>query len=205
MDRRRLFGNGLKNFGGLMRDVVHEHKKQKRELARGDTTNKPAEFFRPPFALPEPQFLDACTKCNDCQDACPEGAIYKHFEPSSINNLTPVMDTNALPCAMCEDTPCVTACGEGALLRPDDEVAKVGLARVYVDGCATWNGIDPECKLCLDLCPLPEKALHLDSQGRMRVRNSLCDGCGHCVSHCPEGPVAIEIVPLTKDRRQPTE
>ena len=204
MDRRRLFGNGFKNFGSLMRDVVHEHKKQKRELAKGDTTHKPAEFFRPPYAIAEPLFLDACTRCNDCQDACPEGSIYKHFAPSDNTNLTPVMEPNSIPCAMCEDTPCVTACEEGALVK-NEEGIKVGLARIYIDNCATWTGVDPECNSCLDLCPLPEKALHLDKEGRMRVRNSICDGCGHCVSHCPEGPMAIEIVPLTESRKVPTE
>ena len=205
MDRRRLLGRSFKNFGGLMRDVVHEHKKQKRELAKGDTTNKPAELFRPPHAIPEPLFLDACTRCNDCQDACPEGSIYKHFDPGDKTNLTPVMDTNSLPCAMCEDTPCVTACNEGALVKREGDKTKVGLARIYIDHCLTWTGEDPDCHSCLDLCPLEEKAIHLDSQGRMRVRNSICDGCGHCVSHCPEGPMAIEIVPLTEMRKTPTE
>ena len=201
MDNRRNLFRGVKNFGSLMRDIVHEHKELKKELNKDE--NAPAEFFRPPGALPEPDFLDKCTRCNDCMEACTPGAIYKHFDPMSKANLTPIIAQDVIPCELCEDTPCVTACQEDALVLEKGETAIVGKVQIYIDNCLTWNGIDSECSECYDNCPLPEKALKIDKDGHMRVLNSLCTGCGLCTHVCPEFPGAIKVVPLTEDRKTP--
>lgn len=202
MHRRKLISEGFKGFGGLIRQAVQETKKARREEAK--PVDGPADLFRPPGALPEHDFLNACTKCNDCMDACPHGIIYKHFDTYSNANLTPVISPSCMPCEMCEDTPCVTACDEGALVLAEGEKPKIGIARIYIDHCFTWTG-EAECTACEELCPLPDKAIAADSQGRMRVKPALCDGCGHCVSHCPVGPDAIEVVALTNERTQPTD
>ena len=201
MENRRSLFRGFKNFGSLMRDVVHEHKELKKELNKNP--NAPAEFFRPPGALPEAEFLNKCTQCNDCMEACTPGAIYKHFDPNSKANLTPIIAQDVIPCELCEDTPCVTACQEGALVLEEDEKPVIGKVQIYIDNCYSWNGIDPECSACAEACPLPEKAIVADSQGRMRVKTALCNGCALCTHVCPEFHNAIKVVALTEERTAP--
>ena len=68
-------------------------------------------------AVPEQQFLDGCTRCNACIEACPHDAIV--LAPSRLREAagTPMIDPHKQPCWMCHDTPCVTAC-EPRVLDP---------------------------------------------------------------------------------------
>jgi ferredoxin-type protein NapG len=84
------------------------------------------DWLRPPGAVEELLFLERCTKCNDCVTACPPGAIAAHPRDG-----TPVLFADQSPCLLCEDLPCITACGTEALL-PVEGISHVrmGIATV---------------------------------------------------------------------------
>lgn len=193
MDRRSLFGKSIFEFGGLVKRAFEEKRREE-----ADAAGLPPKLFRPPGALAEKDFLDKCTHCNDCIEACPHGVVFKHFESHSPDNLTPTLSPGVMPCRMCEDVPCAKACTTGALVVPPDRKAMtIGKAEILIDTCLAWNGA--ECTVCLETCPETPKALVLDSENHMRVRESLCTGCGMCEQNCPRGSFAIRIVPLRKE------
>lgn len=73
----------------------------------GDDTVK----MRPPGALPEAEFQQRCTGCDECMKACPFNVIM--IEDQKLRH--PVIYPEKDPCVHCEDTPCITACPTGAL------------------------------------------------------------------------------------------
>lgn len=75
------------------------------------------EFTRPPRALPEADFLAACTRCGDCVRACEPLALRKAGPELGRLYETPIIVPSENPCTLCEGLPCVTACGTGALKR----------------------------------------------------------------------------------------
>ena len=184
VNRRDLFRRSFTEFGSFMREKVDE------KIAE---SMPPPIIFRPPGALDEPQFLDACTKCNECSEACPYGCIYPLYDHNPKIDQTPTITPDLEPCRMCEDFPCIKVCEPKALVMPEKGVKpKIGLAQILIDGCFTWNG--EECDSCHDSCP--EKAIIFDSEKRARVKNSICTGCGECAVACPVGEYALRIVPL---------
>lgn len=162
-------------------------------------------WIRPPFALDELEFLLACTRCNDCIDACSYQVIF----PLAVTNGTQVAHTPALDlinkgCHLCADWPCVQACSTGALQQTqagveeaaDKNVAltaqlDVPLAHVWIDvqACLPYQG--PECGACINSCPIPE-ALCWDTT-RPYINEQNCVGCGLCREACITQPKSILV------------
>src|SRR5690554_4549517 len=67
------------------------------------------DFFRPPGAGDEVEFLTSCTRCGLCREVCPENSI-SLFALTSGAKLaqTPFLDPNVNPCTMCSK--CIDAC-----------------------------------------------------------------------------------------------
>jgi ferredoxin-type protein NapG len=88
----------------------------------GEPDDAPAgpSWLRPPGALPEVEFLRACTRCDLCVKVCPHWALKVATRHDAPPVGTPFLhDPAADACARCPDQPCIGACPTGAL-RPSD-------------------------------------------------------------------------------------
>lgn len=151
-------------------------------------------WIRPPFALPELDFLLACTRCSACIEACPYGIVFqlpKTLGPTFAG--TPALDLLNHGCRLCEDWPCVSACEPGALATGADAgIGSAGLPRlsaasIDVDRCLPYLG--PECRACESSCPVPG-ALRFDNE-RPHIDGDTCVGCGACREACIVEPKAV--------------
>ncbi|MGM0558993.1 MAG: 4Fe-4S dicluster domain-containing protein, partial [Myxococcota bacterium] len=113
--------------------------------------------LRPPGAVAEHQFLELCTRCDACLDACPHGSIT--LAPHRFKDAagTPMIDAFDAPCHMCEDMPCISACDTGAL--DPNLPRKIGIAHLQTYNCLAHNSTI--CTVCEERCPV-EGAIELD-------------------------------------------
>jgi len=163
--------------------------------------------LRPPGALPEQDFLSACTRCGLCVQECPYDTLKLASWLDPAPNGTPIFDARKTPCEMCDHIPCVPVCPTGALdheLTNIDD-AKMGVA-VIVDreACLNLNGL--RCDICYRVCPLMDKAITLERRQNPRidyhailepvVHADFCTGCGKCEHACITEEAAIKVLPL---------
>ncbi|MCA9470707.1 MAG: 4Fe-4S dicluster domain-containing protein [Nitrospira sp.] len=146
------------------------------------------DWLRPPGAVNESEFLDRCTKCDDCIDTCPFDAIRHH----KIDE-TPVIIAEENPCRLCEDFPCIEACESEALLSLSGASdVRMGIARLSYQDCTAAHG----CNACVSKCP--EQAIAMDfGSMQLSVRDDRCVGCGICQQICKavNDRVAIRVFP----------
>lgn len=146
------------------------------------------DWLRPPGAVEELLFLERCTKCGDCIEACPHDSIRIHEEGQ-----TPVIFADQSPCFLCDDFPCIESCETEALVPIDETHAvHMGLAVISSRLCTADQG----CHACVSKCPT--QALDLDfSSLALHVNTQRCVGCGICEQICTTVtfPRAIRVVP----------
>jgi ferredoxin-type protein NapG len=201
LSRRQLFRSGInKAVKTGMAGIEHRAKQKSRH------------WIRPPFARPELDFLLACTRCNACIEVCPHGVIFPlPFSRGAEVAATPALDLLNKGCHLCEDWPCVQACGDGALVlpemagEPDSEVAENAesgpdlkqrvfppiLAKVEIDTttCLPYNG--PECGACKGSCPVPGALQWQDE--KPSINSAACVGCALCREACIVEPKAVRV------------
>jgi ferredoxin-type protein NapG len=155
-----------------------------------DKPEKPVrtDWLRPPGAVAEALFFERCTRCNDCIKACPYESISAH-----PRDFFPIILPDDVPCHLCDDFPCVAACGTEALLplssRSD---VRMGTAVVSARECTAEQG----CHACVSQCPT--EALSMDFEAlRLTVSVERCVGCGICTQVCStvNDRIAIRVVP----------
>lgn len=149
-------------------------------------------ILRPPGAVDESLFLQQCTRCNECIEACPHGTIRQ--APAQFRGAagTPYIEPSAMPCWRCEDLPCIEACGEGALVGG---ALQMGTAQISHFDCL--NALGTQCNTCVERCPLTG-AIAPQGGGSPKpptVDPELCEGCGVCQYVCPAPMNAILILP----------
>lgn len=202
-------GDFFKSLGTLFAGFVAE---QIEEAVVGSGP----ELLRPPGALPEFEFLTACTRCDKCIKACPQDSLVRAGGEARLGVGTPHLVPRALPCFLCTELPCIPACPEDALRWPKRVVGgtelegpravKIGTAVIRKSRCLTWAGTDGEgehreaqpCRTCVDRCPYPEEAIRLveDPEGgpaHPEVVAEVCTGCGLCEFGCPTPQPAIVV------------
>lgn len=166
-----------------------------------------ASMLLPPWSVDQTSFLETCTRCGDCVAECPENILM----PGSGGFPTTNFKHNE--CTFCGD--CVSACPSGALTRTtvtnqaEDQIDYQSnesrdipwfQAPIISDQCLTQQGV--VCRSCGDACE-PEAIIFnwRESAGGSRgvavpsVDNDLCNGCGACISICPNN--ALTMQPLT--------
>lgn len=143
---------------------------------------RPKAENRPPWALPEIQFIDRCTRCGECQKACPTQLI------TVGDGGYPSLDFSRAECTFCGD--CAAICQPRALNRQPD-VPPWALQAVISDGCLPKRGV--ECRTCGDFCD--QQALRfLPRMGGSPIPDinlDRCTGCGACVAPCPTHAILI--------------
>lgn len=162
-------------------------------------------WIRPPFARPEADFLQACTRCDLCIEACPHDVIFKlRSHVGLLAAGTPALDLTRRGCHLCADWPCVTVCEPEALTLPAAAQAAVPpvpnkLAEVTIntETCLPYAG--PECGACAGSCPAPG-ALNWDGV-RPVIDAERCLGCARCLEACITDPksVNIALIPIRQE------
>ena len=162
---------------------------------------------RPPGALPEEDFLSACTRCGICVRDCPYDILKLAEIGDEVPTGTPYFTARTGPCEMCEDIPCIPNCPTGALDHSltDINKAKMGVA-VVVDQetCIAFLGL--RCEVCFNVCPVRGEAITIEMKHNKRsgkhamfipvVHSEGCTGCGLCEKACIlEDAPAIKVFP----------
>ena len=151
-------------------------------------------FLRPPGAIEEDRFLETCSRCGKCADACPADAIFRLNEAHGEAGGTPVIDADMAACVVCEGLQCTQVCQSGALSKlTEPSMIRMGVAQVYESLCERTLG--GTCTTCVDLCPLGESAIRFNDHGAPEVLSPGCVGCGVCQLNCPTSPKAITVLP----------
>jgi ferredoxin-type protein NapG len=182
----------VRTIGGISIDPVAA------TILSGSPRRPPAPVFRPPGAIEEQRFLDGCTRCSDCADACPYDAIVKAPERLGPIAGTPVIEADSAACMMCEDFPCITACAPAVLVHSIPKA--MGTAKVTEHLCLAHHGTT--CTVCSERCPV-ENAIEVN-RGRPTVREEVCTGCGVCRYVCPAPENAILLMPTFHRPARPT-
>lgn len=140
---------------------------------------------RPPGALDEADFLDRCTRCEACLDACPERVLVRG------DGGYPQLDASLGECTFCGD--CASACGEGAL-----QAARISLwpwRAATGEGCLAQSGVF--CQSCRDACG--ERAIRFPpgaGLGAPQIDSAACTGCGACVAACPASALRLQRIAM---------
>jgi ferredoxin-type protein NapG len=145
--------------------------------------------LRPPGALPEDEFLSACSRCGKCVEACPAECIV--LTPDAGGG-APHIIAEKKACVVCDSLACMNVCPTGALQIVPRFAIRMGRA-VWGEGkCLRGDGQD--CRICVDACPMGTAALDISEVGKVEVKEA-CTGCGTCQYVCPTTPRAIVVVP----------
>lgn len=193
LDRRNLI---RQSFHFMAKPAVNTVQKKIDNLNNAvEKITKRIPLIRPPGAISEKAFLNACTRCDACIEACPKDAIKK--VPKKFGFLimgTPYIEPSKNPCVMCNTLPCISACQDEALL-PAQSIfdVKMGYAILDKRNCQAYG--ETFCQQCVIDCPVPGAITQVNDQPV--IHKKICTGCGVCVRSCGTVniPVAIKIKP----------
>ena len=171
------------------------------KLPKGSSLRR---FLRPPGALPEKAFVDACIGCGQCANVCPNKCITLYGLEGGLENLaTPKISARAQGCILC--MACTQVCPTDALqkLEPTEAgklAVKMGTAVLLEDVCYSYAG--RTCGVCYRACPLPGKAMTIGLFEQPTVHAEHCVGCGLCEQACVHMPQAIRVIPRSSMENQ---
>ncbi len=156
------------------------HRLDRRAFLKGRPGRKTIDVRLPWLATH--RFVDDCTRCGECLAACPERIIV----PSAGG--FPSIDFAQGECTFCGA--CADACPESLFDRSRTEPWKF---KALISGdCLAKRHI--MCRSCEDRCA--QKAIEFKfAPGRPplpEINIGDCNGCGGCVSVCPENAIAIQ-------------
>lgn len=156
----------------------------RRNFFRG---RRPSEkvAVRLPWLKSEQALLQECTQCTDCLSACETQIIVKG------EGGFPTVDFTKGECTFCQQ--CALVCKEPIFVE-DLTQQPWQVEAVIKDSCLAKNQI--LCQSCQDSCePYAISFQYLQSSvPQPRINQVDCNGCGACVSVCPQS--AIEIKPI---------
>ena len=153
----------------------------RRQFMRGDFKARRTPQ-RPPWALAEEPFLDACSRCGDCLPVCPTHIIV-------IVRGYPEIDFKRGECTFCGA--CAAACRDGALRRDGDQAIPWSIKARIAETCLAQKAV--ECRICGDPCPVAAIRFspRLGGPPLAVVDSGACTGCGACVAPCPVAAISV--------------
>ena len=153
----------------------------RRQFLRGNFKAAPAPQ-RPPWALAEPLFVNACSRCGECVPVCPTRIIV-------IVGGFPEVDFKRGECTFCGA--CAAACKDKALLNSDIQIWPWAIKAQVASTCLAQRGV--ECRICGDHCPVVAIRFspRLGGPPIAEVDTALCTGCGACVAPCPVAAISL--------------
>jgi ferredoxin len=156
----------------------------------------------------ENNLLTKCVRCGECMRACPTNAIQVAIGEAGLEGIgTPTLVMRTGFCDYSCNV-CGQVCPTQAIppLSLDEKRLKV-IGKAYIDKnrCIAWAD-HRDCIVCEEMCPLPEKAILLQtsqvttgagetvSVRLPEVSRTSCIGCGICEKRCPlTGDSAIRV------------
>lgn len=137
--------------------------------------------LRPPYSAQEEHFVEHCTRCHECVRVCETKVI------SIGSGGLPQVDFANDECTFCEK--CSDVCPSSAL---DKLVNNAFSTTVAVnDKCLAANNV--ACQSCRDVCD--ESAITFDFFSQViptpTINSDACNGCGACISSCPQESIHI--------------
>jgi MauM/NapG family ferredoxin protein len=200
LSRRRLLAFGAAGLGWAA--MAHAAPAAKTTVI-GNVSASP-QLIRPPGAVPEPEFLDRCVRCQQCVKACPTNGLQPALSEAGIDGFwTPVLVPRIGPCSE-KCNLCSQICPTDAIepIRVEDKPAIfIGQATIDRSSCIVWAN-DKQCLVCDEVCPY--KAVEqkiVEGKKRPTVNEHTCTGCGECEKNCPVQPLAAIRVFSLGDRR----
>lgn len=161
-----------------------------------------SRLIRPPGALPEPEFLNACVRCGQCMAGCPTNTLQPvWFAAGPLGMFSPAVTPRQNFCdPRC--TACGNACPTGAIrpLDPKERIwARIGTAVIDQNRCLAWE-YKKSCMVCDEVCPFDAVAFEKRPELPFpvpRVDENRCAGCGYCERFCPvRNEAAIVVTPM---------
>ena len=155
---------------------------------------------RPPWSVAEPQFVDCCSRCDDCVRVCPTRLLARGAGGF------PVADFSTAACTFCGE--CAKICSTGAI-RIVPNQAPWSFAIRIGDDCLPRQGVD--CRVCGEACEIGAIRFRLRAGGAAlpEVDSEACTACGACIAPCPvtaierieksAKPMAASVFPLTAE------
>ena len=198
---RRVFVGGL--VSGLFLSRVSSFK----------SSSNQERLIRPPGVEDESTFLKKCVRCGECMKVCLKNALYPDYYRAGFYGVFMPVVIPRLGYCEYNCNLCGQVCPTGAIPKQPLEQKKksvLGIAVVDKNHCLPYAK-RINCIVCEEHCPIPEKAIRLESveergyDGRVvtlkrpYVVDELCTGCGICEYVCPlEDKAAIEVFAKTK-------
>jgi ferredoxin-type protein NapG len=189
LGRRTFLRHSVISIGATVHEFV-KHRDAPKSVEKKQHVSIPEKtgWLRPPGAVEEELFVERCTGCADCVEACPHDAIQ-----TLSGNETPAIFPEDTPCQLCDELPCIEACEADALLPlAGPTQVNMGVAKVLPKMCTAGDG----CNACVAQCPT--QAISMDfALFRIRVDDTLCVGCGICQYICRtvNDRAAIRVIP----------
>ncbi len=157
----------------------------RRQLLRGQFHQQPL-LIRPPWARPEDEFVQLCTRCDACIKACWDEILTRG------SGGFPEIRFHSSGCDFCGD--CLKACDTGALNAPVPAPSLAWRHRASIESsCLSLNGI--VCRSCGDACDTEAISFKLQTRGRATplLDTERCNGCGECFAVCPNDSISLAI------------